>query len=83
MGVSLGSAGVQRYLEEYGTQVFAKGACTIASPWDVVKSGLRLRNNWLCNWALVNEYKSKMKEHMHEANFLRIMKNRGFSEGKI
>jgi pimeloyl-ACP methyl ester carboxylesterase len=82
IGVSLGACGVQRYLEEYGEEVFAKGACAIASPWDVVASGKRLRNNWLCNWALVNEYKQNVRQHMHEANFLRIMKDRGFSEGK-
>ena len=31
----------------------------------------------------MNGFKSVMKSHMHEKNFLNILKNRGFSEGKF
>jgi uncharacterized protein len=83
LGVSLGAVGVQRYLIEYGESVFARGACAVASPWNCFESGKKLRNNKLANYSIVKEFSSKMREHMHEPNFLRILKNRGFSEGKF
>ena len=82
IGISLGAAEVQRYLEEYGDRTPAKAACTIASPWDVSSAAIQLSQNVLCRNALVSEYKRKIKQHFHEENFVRIMKKHGFTEGK-
>lgn len=83
IGVSLGAQAVQRYLIEYGSQALTKGALTIGSPWNAHATAERLNNNKLCNYFMMNDYRQRMKSHMHEPNFLQITKNRGLSEGTL
>ena len=83
VGISVGAAQIQKYLQTYGEHSGVSGAVCTAVPWDVKETGRKISSSSMVEKAMVFRAKKFVKKLVMNENLKKVLKAKKISFDKI